>query len=244
MIVAARTEGFQVVSQADHAALAAEILALLRLPELAAHPRRSSLLAAVRAHDDGWWESDAAPALAPDRRSPLDFRQLAGAARREIWARGVERHAQRAPGTAALIATHLLRLAAPLAGADPAWAGWIASTRARRAELAAAAGTPTAELEADADWLALADQLALAIAARDAALVRIPAWRARFAAGTPDQLALDPFPLAGPTRVRYGCRRLPERRWADPVELGAALASARWERAEVRLVALGSSPGS
>jgi hypothetical protein len=237
MIVARLAGATRVVSQADHAALAAEILGLLRLAGLARHPRRPLLLAAVRAHDDGWWESDAAPRLAPDGRGPLDFRQLDAASRREVWQRSVDRQGGRNPYGAALVATHFLRLAAPLAGDDSLWSAWVAATQTRRRELAEAAGTPVLDLDADADWLALADQLSLAVVARDASLVRAPSWRVRFRSGDPDELALDPFPLAGSTRLRYGARVLPERSFADPVELGAALAGARWQRVEIRLVA-------
>lgn len=233
MIVTSRGAERRVVAQADHAALAADLLALVRSPGLVGHPRRCALLAAVRRHDDGWWEADAAPRLAADRGGPLDFRGLSTALRLEIWTRSVERHAGADPYTGALVATHFLRLA------DPAWSDWVEATRARRAELAAAAALPAAELDADADWLALADQLSLAAVAADARLVSAAGWRARFAAGSPDELALDPFPFAGPTRLRYGARHLPARPWTDVVELGVALAGAPWQRPELRLAPLG-----
>jgi len=54
MLVRALDASLLVVTQADHARLAADLLALLRLPELAGHPRRAELLRAVADHDNGW----------------------------------------------------------------------------------------------------------------------------------------------------------------------------------------------
>ena len=63
MIVTAAPPGSRLVTQADHARLAADLLRLFRLPELLEHPRRELLLRAIAEHDNGWWEADAAPRL-------------------------------------------------------------------------------------------------------------------------------------------------------------------------------------
>ena len=63
MIVTTAPPGSRLVTQSDHARLAADLLRLFRLPELLEHPRRELLLRAIAEHDNGWWETDAAPRL-------------------------------------------------------------------------------------------------------------------------------------------------------------------------------------
>ena len=78
MIVTRTPSGSRLVTQADHARLAGDILRLVRLPELVEHPRRELLLRAVREHDNGWWEADSAPRLAASGSTALDFRDFPG----------------------------------------------------------------------------------------------------------------------------------------------------------------------
>ncbi len=234
MIVVAEEERWLVVTQADHARLAAEMLRLFRAPAIAAHPRREALLAAIAAHDDGWWEADAAPTLDAATGGPADFRALPAERRTEIWRRGVERHAERSPYLAAIAAGHVLRLLATWGG--PKWAPFRAELEARRDEIAAAGELDPAALAADDAWLRLGDDLSLAACSRERSFVASLPLRAEIAlAEGRIDLALDPFPLAGATRFELAGRHLPRRRYRDGVELGAELASARWERLPIRL---------
>ncbi|MEZ5314259.1 MAG: DUF3891 family protein [Thermoanaerobaculia bacterium] len=109
MIVTPLEDSLRIVTQADHARFAAELLGLFRSDALRLHPRRALLLRAVAEHDNGWWEFDAAPSPGADGMPP-DFRSVGEADRREIWRRGVARHAASEPAVAALVATHALRL--------------------------------------------------------------------------------------------------------------------------------------
>ncbi|KAB2958267.1 MAG: DUF3891 family protein, partial [Thermoanaerobaculia bacterium] len=118
VIVREAGDAWLVVTQADHARLAADLLALLRLPGLADHPRRAELLAAVADHDNGWWESDAAPRVEAARGRPLDFLSIPLDLRLEIWRRGIERFAAERPWGSALVAAHFLRLSAGRAGRE------------------------------------------------------------------------------------------------------------------------------
>ena len=229
MIVRVEAPVAVVVTQADHARLAADLLALLRLPGLADHPRRAELLRAVADHDNGWWEVDAAPRIDPASGRPLGFLAVPAALRREVWRRGVERFAAEFPWGAALTATHLLRLSARWAP-DPEWAAERAELVRRRDELVAASGRDLAGLAADDRWLELADELSLAATTGDGAFVEAAGWRAAVACARDGiELALDPFPLAGASRVSLRARRIPDRSWADDGELARALAAARWE---------------
>ena len=227
-----------VVTQSDHARLAADLLALVRLPGLADHPRRAELLAAVAAHDNGWWEPDAAPRVDPGTGRALDFLAIAPDLRLEIWRRGVERFAAERPYESALVAAHFLRLTSARSD-DPALGAARAELERRRDELLDAAGRPAPELAADAGWLALADDLSLAACAANAAFVRQPGWRAEIAPdGAAVELRLDPFPLAGASRLPLRARRIRRGHWSGDAELGRALAAARWEELPVRLAPL------
>ena len=220
MIVVAEPDRWLVVTQADHARLAAEMLRLFRLPELVAHPRRDALLEAIAAHDDGWWEADAAPTLDGVTGGPADFRALAADRRREIWRRGVERHAERAPYVAALAASHLLRLLATWGGAE--WGPFRAELAARRDEIATAGALDPAALGADDAWLRLGDDLSLAACCRESSFVAADPFGVEVAlAEGRVELAIDPFPLAGATRLEVAGR------WLPGVRIAMASSSAR-----------------
>lgn len=234
MIVVSEADGWIVVTQADHARLGAEMLRLFRAPEIAEHPRRSALLEAIAAHDDGWWESDAAPTLAAPGDGPADFRSLSPASRREIWLRSVERHVERSPYVAAMAAGHLLRLLATWGGGESE--ALRAELAVRRAEIVAEGRLDADTLAADDAWLRLADDLSLAAATRDVAFLAHGPFRAEVAGNEGlTELRLEPFPLAGATRFELPARRLPRKRYRDGVELGVALATATWERLAIRL---------
>ena len=139
MIVLAAKDGVRLVTQADHARFAADLLRLFRVEEVARHPRRELLLRAVAEHDNGWWEADAAPRWDPATRCALDFRLLPTEERQEIWQRGVERFAGESPYLAALIATHALRLLQRWRP-EPTWEDFGRALALRRDEWLVAAG--------------------------------------------------------------------------------------------------------
>ncbi len=244
MIVTTAPSGSRLVTQSDHARLAADLLRLFRLPELLEHPRRELLLRAVAEHDNGWWEADAAPRLDAKGATALDFRDLATDLRQEIWRRGVERFATESPYLAALLATHCLRLLRPWA-ADPSWQSFRAQILERRQELLAAAGESPDALELDDPWLALADRLSLAVCTGDAAWVDLAQWRLEVAdrkddvAGPPGhepiEVALQPFPFAGITAFELSCRFLAPGPFDSAAGFAVALAASPWRRIRVRI---------
>jgi hypothetical protein len=60
-------------------------------PEL---PRRSSILAAIEGHDNGWQEVDAAPLVDAESGRILDFVTALDSVRRGVWPRAIERMAR------------------------------------------------------------------------------------------------------------------------------------------------------
>jgi hypothetical protein len=232
LIVAEVADGYELVTQGDHAALAAELLALLRLPALVDHPRRALLLRACREHDRGWRGADAAPRVDPDSGRPVDFRSIDDDLRREIWGRSSH---EAPPGEAAyvrlLLVLHALYLHRDRSGLN-GWDDWLETLRLVRAELLDACGLDPARADADHAWLALADAWSLALCERRVQTVRQGGFEATTDGSS---LRLDPFPLAGRTTFTYPCRHLPQSTFATDRELGRALATARWERRAARV---------
>lgn len=238
MLVTSRGDRRIVITQADHARLAASFLALFRLPELLANPRRQELLRAVAEHDNGWWESDSAPELDPAIGAPRDFRALGREARWAVWRRGVERFAGEAPYVAALVAAHALRLHGDRAG-DPSWREFLTGLGARRDELLALAGRDPGELAEDDTWLELADGLSLAACLAEASFAMGTGRRARCTQRAEGhELAIAPFPLAGATWFTVACRELPAAPATTPGELARRLATATWSELRIRLAPL------
>jgi hypothetical protein len=234
VIVRRTRSAWRLVAQADHARLAGEIVALVRLPELVDHPHRNALLRAVSEHDNGWWEEDAAPRLDPESGGPLDFRAGAADVRREIWERCAARHSAGEPYVAALIAGHLLRLAPT--GPEPDWTDFRDSLDVRRRAWLEAAAVEVSEASEDDLWLQLGDELSLVAATGEPAFLQSAGWRSEIA-GTEDsiELRVTPFPWAGATRFELPVRRLPIAPYPDAVALGRAWISAPRQPLSIRL---------
>jgi hypothetical protein len=253
MLVFDEGDSYRLVTQPDHARFAGELVSLWREDGLPRHPRRDDLLFAVREHDNGWREADAAPRWNAASGRPHDFTSVPEEVRLEVWRRGTERFAAERPYSALLITLHGLALAAASGGpadeaADEPVAALVAELEERADELARAAGVERAEAAADYPFLAFADAASLAVCNRWSDPVEGPApaaagsrprrrgavLRGRFEPAT-ETLYLDPFPLAGATRFEVPARRIPKRLYAGDADLGGELAAARWGRLEVRV---------
>lgn len=146
--------------QTDHAALAADLMAHWTPCGFPAHPRRSAILAATRAHDDGWREEDAQLHVS-DTGEPLDFVAVPPVVKHRIWPRATERLAATSPYIAALVAEHALAIHAPLRQ-DPAWRTFFATMQRIRGGLQARlAPEEAAAIPDDYRFLRTGDQLSL-----------------------------------------------------------------------------------
>ena len=240
MIVLRDGDRLRLVTQPDHAAFAADLLSLFRLPELALHPRRAALLRAVRLHDNGWRELDAAPPVDPASGLPHTFLDLPRPLRLEVWERGTMRYLQSDPYTALLVTQHALTLFADQAQTE-GWRELLVRLAERRAELLTRCGLDPEGLAADYRWLDLADRLSLVVCNG----WREPFKRHGFAGGLgEDGLALSPFPFAGATTFEVPCRFIDLRRYAGDGDLAVTLAGARWSSFPLRVVpgSVGSAP--
>ena len=118
------------ITQPDHAALAARIMQHWLGDGLAESPRRAAILLAVKEHDNGWREVDAAPIVDGTSGRLLDFITVADAVRRDVWPRAVERLAA-APYAAALVAQHALHVYRRYLP-DPEWTSFFNGMEALR----------------------------------------------------------------------------------------------------------------
>jgi hypothetical protein len=229
MIVVAAGPRLRLVTQRDHAHLAAELLSLF--PALADEPRRAALLRATRRHDDGWQGVDAAPPVDEEGR-PHDFLGLPWSFRSEIWDRGTS-----LPDvddeTALLIAEHALALHREHRGREGPGGRLVELLEARREQVRERLGQAAShQVSLLYPWLGAADLLSLIVVngwkGRTFEL-DMPADRApRRARLEPRGLLLDPFPLAGSTTLHYPERRIESRQYRSTFDLGTALARARW----------------
>lgn len=225
------------VTQTDHAALAAEILALWRTDGLPEHRWRRELLFAVREHDNGWREADSAPRRGPGG-GPCDFRETPDAQRQEIWSRGVERWVDDEPLATRWILRHARALHRDREDSD--WAALYERWSEIDVELGERTDAADDDVDAEYGWLSLADEISLSLAMGRCAEVERDGRRLCFVPGpfgdpTPDRITIHPFPLAGTTSFDLRGRRIPDRAWHDDTSLAVALATARWETRRIRV---------
>lgn len=239
MIIATTNSGLELTTQPDHAFFAAELLSLWRGDGFPEHPRRAEVLFAVREHDNGWREPDAAPRILPEEGAPMSFFSAPMELRSEIWLRGIDRFATDHPWASLLILEHAYQLHRPHQG-EEGWVGFFEALRSRREDLLEPSSSrlscPEEDLESelprDYYFLELADLLSLAVCSRFEGQIERGGYRFEVSG---DSLGLDPFPLAGATRFRVRCRQIPKRPYADAIDLAVTLATARWQDREVRV---------
>jgi len=151
------------ITQPDHAALAARIMRAWKRDGLSASGRRSDILLAIEEHDNGWCEADASPIIDPASGKILDFVSAPDEVRRGVWPIGIERLA----GTyaAALVAQHALHIYRRYKG-EEAWEPFFGEMeKAREHHLSAAGIRGLDDLRRDYRFLRLADLASLTFCA-------------------------------------------------------------------------------
>jgi hypothetical protein len=236
MIVVPRDGALEIVTQPDHAALAAELLGLWRRDGLPDHPRRGGLLRAAREHDNGWREADAAPTLDRGSGRPYSFVDLPHATRRELWLRGAARHLDDDPHVALLVVEHGRRLHARWRG-ESDWQTFLERLDELRAELLERVGIGESELADDYRFIELSDSLSLMLSGGWSEPYASHGYRARLV--DRETLEVAPLPLAGATTFRLAYRAIERRKWNGDADLAVDLASARWRIRPVRVVPAG-----
>ena len=91
MIRRETANGLTLISQVDHAYLAARLAACWGNAEVPPLPLTASLLQAVARHDDGWQQWEAAPQLDGETGQPLNFTEMPMDVATGIWSRSITR---------------------------------------------------------------------------------------------------------------------------------------------------------
>lgn len=238
MIVRDAGPDLLVITQLDHAAVAAHIMARWRAQDFPTRATRDIALYATAHHDLGWAAEDAAPRLNPDTRRPFDFTELDRATRQALWPRAVAEMAERSVYAAALIAQHAITIHRRFR-AEPQWSSFfdtMEQLRDRWFTAGAPAGGPPPGVPADPppeDRLSFLQDYGIVRMGDLASLLFCTAWthteeldgyelRARNGVV---EVAPDPFegrsvPLA------VVARRVPARPYDGDGDLGHALAAA------------------
>jgi hypothetical protein len=109
MIVRESSSCWLLISQVEHARIAAEIAANWRLPA-ALEGLRPQFLSAVEHHDDGWREWEQAPTI-DDDGDPRDFMEMPMPIATAIWTASIDVAARSSPWSGLWISRHFCYLA-------------------------------------------------------------------------------------------------------------------------------------
>jgi Protein of unknown function (DUF3891) len=137
VIVRRRGASLWLITQPDHAGLAADLLRAWRADGFPQRPTRDRVITAAGQHDLGWAEVDAAPRVDPATRRPYDFLTAPLELRQPLWPRAVRTLAATDPYVAALVAQHAITVYRRYAG-DPAWRSFFPPLERLRDELVVA----------------------------------------------------------------------------------------------------------
>lgn len=223
------------ITQPDHAALAGRLMSHWAADGLPDSPRRSAILLAVEAHDNGWREIDRAPFVDESSGEVRDFVTLPAAMRRAVWPRVVG-ELRDTPYSAALVAEHAL-VAYRRLRSDPEWAPFFEEMAGLRDRHLHASGAGSLEqLQRDYAFVRLGDIASLSFCGVDMTDLGAEFGYTLRLEGT--RLTFSPDPFDGktvPLEVPY--RELPARVFAS-----ADAARHAWDGAEVRTLS-GSAKG-
>lgn len=221
MIVRAAHGVLHLIAQPDHAALAARVMR--RWAPLREAPRRASILHAIAAHDDGWREADAAPAVDPATGRPFDFLTTPPAIRQAVWRRGVAR-VEADAWAAALVAHHAIVLHDRHRD-EGAWEMFFRDLVARRDACVEAAGRGADDLAADYRFLRLGDLLSLMFCQGQTHEEQAEGWTLRVDGAS---LLASPDPFAGrQVALAVPAREVADRRYESDADLREAVRTAR-----------------
>lgn len=215
------------ITQPDHAQLAADLVASIRTEPALGGAARRTILLATHEHDNGWAEVDAEPTVDPDTGRPHDFMTGPASVKHELWLRGITRVAKVNARAGALVAEHAVTVYG-YRRREPEWRPFFESITAMRDDLlqqiGMLTGTARTVFQAAYRCVQLGDAFSLQFCNAWAQPQTALDYRA---AMDGDTLLISPDPFAGaliPLRVLG--RRIPARRYRDDADLRSTLAEA------------------
>ncbi len=193
-----------------------------RCAPLADRPRRDAILLAIREHDNGWIEEDAAPAVNPATGSIFDFVSAPLSVRHAVWPRGVRRLAS-TPWAAALVAQHAITVYDRFRS-DAAWAPFFAEMTAARDAILRDISGSLDDLVSDYAFVRLADLISLTYCTGWTDEQRFAEWTVRRSG---ERIVVTPDAFDGATiPFTIEARRLTRSTFRSDAELRNALATA------------------
>jgi hypothetical protein len=226
MIVRDEGDSFLLITQPDHGALAAQIVAAMATEPALQTDGRELVLFATREHDNGWIEVDAEPTITPAGR-PCDFIEGPAPIKHTLWPRGITRAAATHPRAGALVAEHALTVYA-YRRHEPEWRSFFLSIEALHQALLGDAGVSDGmaldRFRQEYRCVRLGDSFSLQFCNGWHETQETLGYRAALR-GTTLFIAPDPFNrMTVPLRIAG--RRIPSRVYADDIDLRAAFAAA------------------
>jgi len=220
MIVRALGDSLLLITQPDHAHLAGAVMDRALL--LAQHPRRDAILLAIREHDNGWAEPDAAPAIGP-AGEVADFIAAPVAVRQGVWPRGVGR-LNHEPWAAALVAEHAITVYDRFRS-DDAWTQFFGDMETLRDNLVARTTLRLDDLLADYAFVRLGDLLSLTFCTGWTTPQHYAHWTVR---RDEDTVLVTPELFGGETvSIEIAGTEIPRRRFQSDRDLQEELAKGR-----------------
>jgi hypothetical protein len=215
VIIQRRDTSLVLITQPDHAALSAGIMQHWRDGGLHSHPRRESILLAVREHDNGWEPVDRRPILDSSTGGLLDFMDAPADVRQTIWPRAVDRLADD-PWAAALVARHALHIYRRYRQ-EAQWHGFFADLEAKRdAHLRRVDSLTLEDLQGDYFFVRMGDLLSLTFCNGWSEGPERPGYGMRL---EEDRLVVTPDPFGGGVvRLAVRARELPNRRFRSEAD--------------------------
>jgi hypothetical protein len=234
MIVRRDGTDWLIMTQPDHAALAGHLMQAWRADGFPDRPTRARVLRALREHDDGWRETDAAP-LIDAEGNPCDYIHVPLALRQGIWPRTVDALAAGDPYVAALVAQHAVTVYRRF-HADPAWQDFFTQMGQRRDDLVARVLTQ-ANAGAPGSYDSFLLDYAMLGTGDLFSQVFCNGWRDPYliegyqAILRDNRLTISPDPFDGATvALDVVARRIPARTYASDQDLRDTLAQAPTQR--------------
>lgn len=220
MIVRPVDDRLWLITQPDHARLALRIME--HCAPLRERLQATAILLAIREHDNGWKELDAAPIVDSSTGRIADFITAPVAVRQQVWPRGVERIQE--PWAAALVAQHALTIYERYR-ADAEWNPFFATMESMRNDRLCESGGSLDDLLADYAFVRLGDLISLAFCTGWTDQQRFGEWTVqRF----DSRVVVTPDAFAGKTiPFEITARELPDRPFTSDADLREALGAAK-----------------
>lgn len=214
------------IRQPDHAALAADMMSAWTTDGLPTNPRRDSILAAIRAHDNGWIEEDDETIVGEDG-APVDFIGVSLAVKQRVWPRCVDRLGVSWPYVAALVAQHSITIFTDHR-TKPEWQPYFDTMAARRAALLSRCPPEVvAGIDDDYRFVRTADLMSLVFCNAWLEPLEYSGHRVVLNGRA---LTVSPDPFGGArVELRVPARRLPARTYASAADLRVDIEAARPE---------------